>query len=108
MTRRRHAGPAKKDRNHDEIARAFRGVRGCVVEDCHEVGSRCIPGWPDLIVAWRGRLIPVEIKVPGEGLTAGEEKLHARWRGAGVQVEIVTTAEEAWRLLGLIRGECRT
>lgn len=107
MKRARYKGPAKRDANHDEIAKAFREVPGCEVEDTHEVGSRCIPGWPDLMVLWRGHILPVEVKVPGEALTPGEVQLHARWRGCGVDVAIVTTANEAWRLLGLTRAGSR-
>jgi hypothetical protein len=98
MNRRRFT---RRDANHDAIARAFRSVPGCIVEDCSAVGSRCIPGFPDLLILWRGRIIPVEVKADGGVLTEGESQLHQRWSGCGVRVEVVRTAEDCWRVLGL-------
>ncbi len=97
----RRSGHCKRDGNHDTIRRAFESVPGCVVEDCHEVGSKCIPGFPDLLVIWRGKVIGVEVKVIGGTLTEGERQLHARWKGCGVEVEIVRTRAEAFKVLGL-------
>lgn len=98
----RRSPACRRDGNHDEIMRAFGEVPGCVVEDCHKVGSLCVPGFPDLIIAWRGRLIPVEVKWESPKLTAGEEQLHARWKGCGVTVEIVRTRADVYRVLGLV------
>ena len=90
---RHYKGPARRDLNHSDIAYAARQIPGLVVEQTHEVGSRSIPGWPDLILAWRGRLIPVEIKSGDEGLTPAEAQLHQRWQSAGVTVR--ETSSEA-------------
>jgi len=99
--RRRYTGPARKDGNHSEIERVLRTIPGLVIEDCSAIGPRAIPGWPDLMLLWRGAVYCIEIKTgPGEPLTAGEEQLHARWRSAGVRVHVVWTADQVLRLLG--------
>lgn len=100
--RSRRSGACRRDANHDAILKFARTIPGLVVEDTHEVGSRCLPGFPDALLIWRGRIYPIEIKAGAGMLTAGEEQLAARWAGAGVRVEVVRREADVLRVLGLV------
>lgn len=54
-------------------------------------------GSPDLvcIVAPHGRVLGLEIKVPGEKPTALQVECHRQWRAFGAVVVVVTSAAEA-------------
>ena len=83
---------AKRDRNHGEIVRALRAA-GCSVADCASMGG----GFPDLVVAIRGRNILMEIK-DGElppsarALTPAQVAFHGSWRG---EIAVVCSKQEA-------------
>ena len=92
---RRHA---RVDANHAEIRSALRAEHWVVV-DTSGVGS----GFPDLLIARRGRLLLVEIKdgakVPSaQRLTEDEVQFHALLASAGVTVQVVTSLREALAL----------
>ena len=94
MVRRR----ARVDANHAEIRSALRAAHWVVV-DCAGVGS----GFPDLLIAKRGRLLLVEIKDGAkvqskQKLTEDEVQFHQLMAAAGVTVEVVTSVEEALAL----------
>jgi hypothetical protein len=81
-----------RDRNHEEVQNDLTsiGVR-CV--DTSGVGSSCVPGFPDIVGYFRGRLFWYEVKLPGETLTLAEKKFHAQFpRGA---VLIVRSGRDA-------------
>ncbi len=46
-------------------------------------------------------MVPLEIKVDGGTLTAGEDQLAKAWRGAGVEVSVVRCKADVARLVGL-------
>ena len=89
---------ARIDANHVEVRSALRAA-GWTVVDCAKIGS----GFPDLLIAKRGRLLLVEIKdgakVPSaQKLTEDELQFHALLASAGVTVQVVTSVEEALAL----------
>lgn len=53
----------------------------------------------DLLVGYRGRTYLLEIKNPGEGPRADQQKWMDRWRG---QVEVVHTPHEALKSIGAL------
>jgi hypothetical protein len=81
----------KRDANEEEIVDALRRV-GAHVFRISE------PGAPDLLVAWRGRWIPMEVKSPTGILTVLQEGSI----GAAVY-PIVRTVDEALKALGATR-----
>lgn len=52
-------------------------------------------GWPDVTVFYGGRAIGVEFKLPGQKLTADQEKVHAELRAVNVPVKTCFTVIEA-------------
>lgn len=95
---RRYA--AKVDDNHAEIVAALRGI-GAYVVDCAHVGR----GFPDLLVWWRGGVIPVEIKDGAKSasrrkLTADQQVFHAEAAHHGCPVRVVTDVTQALALFG--------
>lgn len=94
----------RTDANHSEIVQAMRDV-GAYVVDCSQFGS----GFPDLVVAWRGRWFFVEVKdgkkPPSKRkLTADQQIFHADAANRGCQVHVVKNESEALALLGAKRA----
>lgn len=85
---------ARVDANQPEIVAALVAV-GATVQHLHMVGGGC----PDILVGYRGRSYPIEIKSAEGVLTEKEGAWHEIWRG---DVYIVRTAEEALRVIGAI------
>ena len=83
---------AKADRNQPEIVAALRKF-GATVTPTHTVGQ----GFPDLIVAFKGRTLLLEIK-DGEKppsarkLTPDQVRFHAAWTG---EIHVVESVEQA-------------
>jgi len=89
---------ARVDANHAEIRSALRAEHWVVV-DTAGVGS----GFPDLLIARRGRVLLVEVKdgakVPSaQKLTEDEAQFHQLLASAGVTVHVVTSLKEAMAL----------
>jgi hypothetical protein len=90
---------AKVDGNHAEIVRALRDAF-CSVLDLSRVGKGC----PDILVAFQGRMVLMEIKRPkAKGQTAGklekaQEEFRDSWRGP---VVVVHSVEEALAEFGI-------
>jgi len=80
------------DGNQGDIVEALRAV-GAAVQDLHELGR----GVPDILVAHNGRLLLMEIKMPGCKLNEREQRWHAAWP---VPVAIVHSVGEALEALG--------
>lgn len=107
----RHRG--SKDRNHDELADAFRAL-GCTVVDLHDANR---PGFPDVLVGCIGSDHLVEFKNPETaygraGMTAEQSVFARDWRGGSVSVatcsEDVVALVSRWRkdpYLKLPQGE---
>lgn len=93
---------ARVDDNQSEIVRAIQRI-GAYVIDCSHVGS----GFPDLLVAFRGRWTLIEIK-DGEKppsrrkLTPAQTIFHAEAVAKGCKVHVVENVDQALRLLGSI------
>jgi len=90
---------AKKDANQDEIVAALRDV-GASVALTHQLGG----GFPDVVVGYRDETFLLEIKdgdqpPSKQQLTRKEAEFHQSWRG---QIAIVTSVEEALRVIGAI------
>jgi len=93
-TRNRHRF-AKRDANHNAIAKALRQV-GCKVLDTSHLGD----GAPDAIIAFRGQLVMLEIKTVSGKLTPAEANFHREWEGQPIYV--VRSIEEAVSLVGAL------
>lgn len=75
----------KRDKNEPPIIAALEGV-GAAVQQLSEEGV------PDLLVAFRGTLYLMEVKMPKKNLTPAEREWHLNWP---IWVYIVRTPEEA-------------
>lgn len=80
------------DTNQKELVKAARSI-GAVVLDTHALGR----GAPDLMVMYHGKWTPVEVKRPGERLTAGEIKW---WKRVGVDPIIAIDNVSLFRAIG--------
>lgn len=79
---------------------ALRDV-GAYVVDCSHVGN----GFPDLIIAWRGQWLFVEVKDGSKPpsrrkLTGDQQIFHAAAANRGCRVHVVRNVNEALALLG--------
>jgi hypothetical protein len=75
----------KVDLNQREVVRGLRAL-GYTVRHCHTVGH----GFPDLVIGKFERNLLVEVKRPGERLTADEREFFDEWKGSviiGTNVE---------------------
>lgn len=85
----------KTDQNQKEIVKVLRQV-GADVLDLSAVGGGC----PDLVVAWRGENVFVEVKNPQTRgkLRDTQKEFFDRWRGKKI---VVYSADEALQKLGI-------
>jgi hypothetical protein len=58
------------------------------------------PGWPDILVVYRGRTICIELKAPGGTLSKPQKALHPRLTLAGA---LVYTAKRIEEVEGFLR-----
>jgi hypothetical protein len=91
----------KVDANQPKIVRALRAI-GASVVCTHTMGQ----GVPDLVVAFRGRTMLMELKDASQPpskrrLTPQQEEFHAAWTG---EIYVVETVEEA---LAAAKGESK-
>jgi len=91
----------RHDANHKTIVDALRKC-GAKVLDLSGIGSDC----PDVLIAFRGRLILAEIKNPDnwygkKGLTPGQRKFADGW--ADTPVMVILTVDDALRAIGAIK-----
>lgn len=89
---------AKTDANHAEIAQALRQA-GCSVRDMSAVGQ----GFPDLLVALKGRTVALEIKdgdkpPSGRKLTPQQKAFFNTWQG---ETAVVESVDEALGVMGI-------
>lgn len=89
---------AKVDRNHASTLRAALDV-GAAVLDTHR-----LPGALDALIAFRGRLWLVEIKMPSErgAFTPAERDTIERLTRAGCPPLVVCSGDELLRAIGAI------
>ena len=95
---------AATDNNQTEIVKAFRDA-GAFVKDVHQLKNAF-----DILVAWRGELLAVEIKdgtLPPSHrkLSDGERHFHEELAFHGVKVHIVTSIEDVYKVLNLLYCE---
>ncbi len=86
---------ARTDANHAEIKSALERI-GCYVVDCAHVGQ----GFPDLVIAWRGRWHFLEVKDGAKSksrrkLTGPQTIFHAEAAAKNCKVHVVTSVDEA-------------
>lgn len=81
----------KPDENQKEIVKELR-KRGAVVVIVANKGGKC----GDLFVAWRGKIMAVEVKQPGKenDLTPGELDFMEMLNGVGCRLIVATNADE--------------
>ena len=82
---------SRVDANQVAVVKALRKI-GASVLHLHRVGSGC----PDLLAAYRGRNVLLEVKMPDEELNAPQVDFHANWGG---EVHVVHSPLEAVRAL---------
>lgn len=89
------------DANHAQIRDGLRAVLGDRVKDTSWIGH----GWPDLVVAFKGRLHMVEVKRPGpksaRTLTDAEHEFQAWCHANGLEYHVAQSLDEALAALGL-------
>ena len=90
MKRPRHTKP---DRNQSTLIIQLRTL-GAVVWDLHD-----LVGTLDLLVCWRGRCLPVEVKAPGceSDFTANEHETLAALRYVGVKPVVASDLDDVLR-----------
>jgi len=95
----RHFRRAKRDGNHAAIVAALK-ARGCTVLDLSSVGG----GAPDILVAFSGRMLLMEIKNPDgrDRVSANQVEWHRAWKGP--KVVVVRSVEEALAATGVIQA----
>ena len=87
--------PARTDSNQGEIVAVLRDIGACV-RDFSAVGGGC----PDLAILYRGKTTWIEVK-DGEKppsarrLTPDQRRWHQEAHARGVEVHVVTNADEA-------------
>jgi hypothetical protein len=74
-----------RDQNHAEVQNALSSI-GMRCVDTSGVGSSHIPGFPDIVGYFRGRLLWYEVKGEGESLTLAEKKFHAMFPDGSILV----------------------
>jgi len=82
----------KVDLNQREIVQGLRAL-GYTVRHTYTIGK----GFPDLVIAKYGINLLVEVKRPGEKLTADEIEFFETWKGAaviGISAEQINTEFE--------------
>lgn len=84
----------RTDANQATIVEALRDIPGCKVAVTSGVGD----GFPDLVVGYRKRSIPMEVKLPGEKLNKAQRVWHDEWTG---EVCVVRSVDEALLVLGI-------
>ena len=94
----------RRDANHLQIVRNCQQL-GMVVYDLADIGGVC----PDLIVCWRRRCIPVEIKAPGKSrdLTDGEREGMENCVIIGVPWVIATDLDDVLNAFAARKGDER-
>ena len=86
---------AKVDANQPEIVKHLRQL-GAGVIHTHQLKNAF-----DILVMFRGITYIVEIKQPKEKLTPGEEKCKQLVESKGVKYWVITSKEEAQKMIGL-------
>lgn len=84
---------AKADGNQPEIVAELRRLGGEVAH-VHRLKNHC-----DLNLFYRGVTVMVEVKMPGGGLTAGEEGFRQQVESQGCKYAVIESIEEARGLI---------
>jgi hypothetical protein len=83
--------PKKSDANQKQIVETLRCM-GVFVFDLHGIGKGC----PDLLLAYRGKWYPTEIKTANGKINEAQEKFITRAADiAGVSVLILRSVDQA-------------
>jgi len=95
---------ARVDANHGDLVKLWRDM-GATVWDLSGVGN----GIADVLIGWRGRWFPVELKDGSKPpshrkLTPAQVLLHGEIKRAGLPLYVVTNEDEALALLGAKRA----
>lgn len=85
---------AKRDGNEPDIIRAARALGAVVLQQSGE-------GLPDLLVAHKGTMYLVEVKMPGAPLKPAQAETFAVLHAVGVPIYVVETPEQ---MQTIIRG----
>lgn len=93
---------ARVDDNQSDIVKALQRI-GAYVIDCSHVGA----GFPDLLIAFRGRWVLLEVKDGAKSLsrrklTPAQTIFHAEALAKGCKVHVVESVDDAIRIVGAI------
>jgi len=86
---------ARVDANQPEIFALWRSL-GVLVTDTSRFGE----GFPDCMLAYRGRLLLAEIKHGANGLTGSQHIFHRQHETHGIVIPIIRNESDALALIG--------
>lgn len=122
------AAKRRRNRPEQEIQRALfqhvavRATRGTLTWHTPLSGARnkteaailrglgTVPGIPDILALKAGRLVAIELKVPGGRLSPAQRETIAALKAAGARVEIADSLDDALSHLerwGILRGRAQ-
>jgi hypothetical protein len=90
----------KPDGPSREICAGLRKTGAFVQQITSASGGK---GCPDIMVAWKGRLVLMEIKTAKGKLSAEQEHWHAACAASGVKVHVVRSVQDALSALGMAK-----
>lgn len=79
------------------IVRYLNGLERCYARSMH--GGPETAGWHDIVGSYKGRMLVIECKVPGNQMTRLQEVEMAKWKEAGALVGCVHSLPEAKSLI---------
>ena len=93
------------ERDNQRTAVQWAYTQGIVGIKLTMLGGRGVAGWPDyLFVLPTGRVLFVEFKRPGEGLTQLQEHKHGVLKQRHQQVETIDDVKEFKRVIAVAMG----
>lgn len=65
-----------------------------IIEAKQLKASGVVPGIPDILLVWRGRIYGFEFKTPIGTVSTDQTKVHQAWKEQGIEVRVIRTVEE--------------
>jgi hypothetical protein len=76
-----------------------------VIRKLTTLGPRGTVGDPDRLFLWKGKLVLIEMKAPGETSTPRQKHAQEEWRAAGAAVYECDSSMKAKHLLESVYGD---
>lgn len=86
---------------HHSANQVERGGKRAMMEVARKKRMGMLPGFPDLLLFWRGHALLIEVKTPSGRLSEAQKALHARLEAQGWPVHVCRSVDDA---LALARG----